>query len=48
MLSIHITLYYLENELSNDDKDNIKNEIGKLDLSKNILINEFDYFYMEE
>jgi len=44
-LSMHITLYYLEKELSDNDKNNIKLEIKKIDLSQEIFINWFDYFF---
>ena len=44
ILSIHITLYYLEKNLNKTDKIIIKKDISKLDLEKDIYVSWFDYF----
>ncbi len=44
-LSLHITLYYFEENLSELDKSKINKEILKLNLEDNIFIDWFDYFF---
>ena len=43
--TIHITLYYLDNNLDLNSKVNIKNIIWDIDIKENIFINDFKYFY---
>lgn len=46
-LSTHITLYYLENNISLKLKNEIKDFINTFDLNNEIKIIWFDYFYRE-
>lgn len=43
----HITLYYLEKDLSNIEKKDIQQEIKNFDVSEGISINGMKYFYRE-
>ncbi len=45
--SIHITLYYLDNNLDLKNKNKIKRIIKNIDIKENIFINNFKYFYRE-
>ncbi len=47
-LSPHITLYYLEENLLNADKNSIKNDISVLDISDDIYFTWIDYFLSGE
>lgn len=47
-LSPHITLYYLEGNLLNADKDSIKNDISVLDISDDIYFTWINYFFRGE
>ncbi len=44
-LSPHITLYYFEKEISQENMQNIQENIKKLDVSKEIFLMGIDYFY---
>ncbi len=43
--TIHITLYYLDKNLDNCYKNNIKSFIKKIDISNDIYLKDFKYFY---
>ena len=45
--SIHITLYYLDNKLDLQNRNDIKKFIWNINIKENIFINEFKYFYRE-
>lgn len=47
-LSPHITLYYLEKDIDLDTKNQIKDFISSFDLSNEIKLIWFDYFYAGE
>lgn len=47
-LSPHITLYYLEKDIELDTKNQIKDFISSFDLSNEIKLTWFDYFYKWE
>jgi len=47
-LSPHITIYYLEKDISNSTKDAIKNDIKNLSINNWIYANGFSYFYNPE
>ena len=45
--TIHITLYYLDNNLNLQNINDIKNFIENINIKENIFINNFKYFYRE-
>jgi len=47
-LSLHITLYYLEKDLQNETKNEIKEYIKKFDINKKIELSWFNYFFRGE
>ncbi len=47
-LSSHITLYYLEKDLWDPDKDNVRNNISVLDVSNDIYLTWINYFFRWE
>ncbi|MDA9129077.1 hypothetical protein N9J72_01200 [Candidatus Gracilibacteria bacterium] len=47
-LSPHITLYYFEKELSEFDKNTIKNLVSRFDVSSQIFVSRRQYFLREQ
>lgn len=47
-LSPHITLYYLENHIEQEIKNEIKDYIRQIDINNSINLNWFDYFFRWE
>ena len=47
-LSLHITLYYLEENIKDITKDEIKEYIKKFDINDKIIISWFNYFFRWE
>jgi len=45
ILSVHITLYYLEQNIDSNIKTEIKNYIKKMDIASLIKLDGFNYFY---
>lgn len=47
-LSVHITLYYLDKNISLEEKQEIKNFLENIEVKENIFLENFSYFYRND